>query len=83
MGRFTELEDKLYLWIDSMRRASLPTPPTRKRRKLLNNYQYRRMTSKDLGSGLAGLENAVDYNNCFLTVKKQRWKKKIFIFWKL
>ena len=28
VGRFTELEDKLYLWIDSMRRASLPVPPT-------------------------------------------------------
>ena len=28
VGRFTELEDKLYLWIDSMRRASLPVPPS-------------------------------------------------------
>ena len=24
VGRFTEVEDKLYLWIDSMRRANLP-----------------------------------------------------------
>jgi len=28
VGRFTELEDKLYLWIDSMRRANLPVPPS-------------------------------------------------------
>ncbi|CAK8690147.1 unnamed protein product [Clavelina lepadiformis] len=28
VGRFSELEDILYLWIDSMRRASLPVPPS-------------------------------------------------------
>ena len=28
VGRFTEVEDKLYLWIDSMRRANLPVPPS-------------------------------------------------------
>jgi hypothetical protein len=28
VGRFTELEDMLYVWIDSMRRASLPVPPS-------------------------------------------------------
>ena len=28
VGRFTELEDKLFLWIDSMRRANLPIPPS-------------------------------------------------------
>ena len=28
VGRFTEVEDKLYLWIDSMHRASLPVPPS-------------------------------------------------------
>ena len=27
VGRFTEVEDKLYLWIDSVRRANLPVPP--------------------------------------------------------
>ena len=26
-GRFTELEDMLYIWIDSMRRANLHVPP--------------------------------------------------------
>lgn len=28
VGRFTELENMLYVWIDSMRRASLPVPPS-------------------------------------------------------
>jgi len=28
VGRFTELEDMLYIWIDSMRRARLPVPPS-------------------------------------------------------
>ena len=28
VGRFTEVEDKLYLWIDSMRRENLPVPPS-------------------------------------------------------
>ena len=28
VSRFTKLEDKLYLWIDSMRRANLPVPPS-------------------------------------------------------
>ena len=28
VGRFTEVKDKLYLWIDSMRRANLPVPPS-------------------------------------------------------
>jgi hypothetical protein len=28
VGRFTELEDMLYIWIDSMRRANLPVPPS-------------------------------------------------------
>jgi transposase len=28
IGRFTELEDMLYIWIDSMRRANLPVPPS-------------------------------------------------------
>jgi hypothetical protein len=27
IGRFIELEDMLYIWIDSMRRAKLPVPP--------------------------------------------------------
>ena len=26
VGRFTEVEDKLYLWIDIMRRVNLPVP---------------------------------------------------------
>ena len=28
VGRFTELEDMLYIWIDNMRRANLPVPPS-------------------------------------------------------
>ena len=28
VGRFTEIEDMLYIWIDSMRRANLPVPPS-------------------------------------------------------
>ena len=28
VGRFSEIEDKLFLWIDSMRRANLPVPPS-------------------------------------------------------
>jgi hypothetical protein len=28
LGRFIELEDMLYIWIDSMRRANLPVPPS-------------------------------------------------------
>ena len=28
IGRFSELEDVLYVWIDSMRRARLPVPPS-------------------------------------------------------
>jgi hypothetical protein len=28
IGRFTELEDMLYIWIDNMRRAKLPVPPS-------------------------------------------------------
>ncbi len=28
VGRFTELEDMLYIWIDSMRCAKLPVPPS-------------------------------------------------------
>jgi len=28
IGRFTELEDMLYIWIDSMRHANLPVPPS-------------------------------------------------------
>ena len=28
VGRFSELEDILYVWIDSMRRAKLPVPPS-------------------------------------------------------
>jgi hypothetical protein len=28
VGRFTELEDMLYIWIDNMCRANLPVPPS-------------------------------------------------------
>ncbi len=28
VGHFTKLEDMLYIWIDSMRRANLPVPPS-------------------------------------------------------
>jgi hypothetical protein len=28
IGRFTELVDMLYIWIDNMRRANLPVPPS-------------------------------------------------------
>jgi len=28
VGRFTELEDMLYIWIDSMCCANLPVPPS-------------------------------------------------------
>ena len=28
VGRFTEVEDKLYLWIDGVRRENLPIPPS-------------------------------------------------------
>jgi hypothetical protein len=28
VGRFTKLEDMLYIWIDSMHRANLPVPPS-------------------------------------------------------
>ncbi len=28
VGRFTKLEDMLYIWIDNMRRANLPVPPS-------------------------------------------------------
>ena len=28
IGRFSQLEDMLYAWIDRMRRASLPVPPS-------------------------------------------------------
>jgi len=28
VGRFIKLEDMLYIWIDSMRRANLPIPPS-------------------------------------------------------
>jgi hypothetical protein len=28
VGQFTKLEDMLYIWIDSMRRAKLPIPPS-------------------------------------------------------
>ena len=28
VGRFTEVEDKLYLWIDGVRRENLPVPPS-------------------------------------------------------
>jgi hypothetical protein len=28
VGRFTKLEDMLYIWIDSMRRANLPVLPS-------------------------------------------------------
>ena len=41
VGRFTEVEDKLYLWIYSMRRVNMPAPPSLailKQNKLLKNY---------------------------------------------
>ena len=28
VGRYTKLEDRLYLWIDGMRQANLPVPPS-------------------------------------------------------
>ena len=28
VGRYTKLEDQLYLWIDDMRQANLPVPPS-------------------------------------------------------
>jgi hypothetical protein len=28
IGRFTELEDMLYIWIDNICRANLPVPPS-------------------------------------------------------
>ena len=40
------------------------------------------MTLKHHGSGLADLENAMEYNN-FFTVKEQRWTKKILILLQL
>ena len=75
MGRFTELEDKLYLSIDSMLRASLPVPSTLailKAKKIAEQLSISQDDSKHLGSGSASLENAVDYNNYFFTVKEQR-----------
>ena len=41
------------------------------------------MTLKHHGSGLADLENAVEYNNFFFTVKEQRWTEKILILLQL
>ena len=41
VGRFTEVEDKLYLWIGGVRRENLPVPPSlafSKQKKLLKNY---------------------------------------------
>ena len=41
VDRFTEVEDKLYLWIDTMRRVNLPVPPflaILKQKKLPKNY---------------------------------------------
>ena len=86
VGKYTELEDQLYLWIDSMRRASLPVAPSLamlKAKKSLNSFQYRRMTSKRHGSGSADLENVVGCNKISFTVKEQRWTEKVLVFWRL
>ena len=83
--RFTELEEKLYIWIDSMRQANFPVPSSiaiLKAKKSLNNYRYHRRTSKHYGNSLTDLENAEDYNNFFKlmpfeNVSSARDKKKI------
>ena len=96
VGRFTEVEDKLDLWIDSMRRANLPVSPSLailKAKKIAKELliagtincriYYCRMTLKHHGSGLANLENAVESNSFFFMVKEQRWTEKILLLLQL
>jgi hypothetical protein len=55
IGRFTELEDMFYIWIDSMCRANLPVPPSlaiAKAKKVLHRvYRFRKWTSRHPGNG--------------------------------
>ena len=76
MGRFTEIEDMLFLWIDSMCQANLPVSPflailkaKKIAEELLISFDFF-MTSKHYGSGSADLKNAVEYNSFFFTVKE-------------
>jgi hypothetical protein len=51
VGRFTELEDMLYIWIDSMHRANLPITPSPKRKVLHQVYRFRKWISRHHGNG--------------------------------
>jgi len=80
--RFAELEGKLYLWLDSMRRAKCPFhlhAPFLKQTKLLSNYQYHRTILKYHGWGLTDLKNAEDWNNFLFTTSGQRQTEKTLI----
>ena len=83
VGRFTEVEDKLYLWIDGMRRANLLVPPSLTILKAKKIAKELLISQEHYGSSLADLENAVEYNSFFFTVKEQRWTEKILILLQL
>ena len=54
VGRFTELEDMLYVWLDSMRRVSLPVPPSlaiAKAKIIASNLSIPESDLKLLGNG--------------------------------
>ncbi|CEG35977.1 Homeodomain-like [Plasmopara halstedii] len=54
VGRFSQVEDKLYIWIDSMLRANLPVPPSLaivKAKQIAKELGHLRLTLKPLVNG--------------------------------
>jgi hypothetical protein len=78
VGRFTELEDMLYIWIDSMRCARLPVSPSlaiAKAKSIALHYPFPIQTLRFHGNGLVVSGHAKVYRKCFFVEKELRLTK--------
>ncbi|CAK9881163.1 unnamed protein product [Sphagnum jensenii] len=73
VGRFTELDDMLYIWIDSMHRAKLPVPQSLA--ILLLHYPFSIQTLRLHGNGLVVSGQVEVYRKCFFMEKELRLTK--------
>ena len=86
VGRCTEVKDKLYLWIDSMRQINLPVPPflaILKPKKIAEELLISQDDFKASRQWFNRFRERYQYNSFFFTVKQQRWTEEILILLQL
>ena len=83
VGWLTELEDKLYFWIDSMRCASLPVPPTLailKAKKIAEQLSISRVDFEASWQWFNQFRERRGLQQLLFHGEGYRWTKKILIF---